>query len=266
MGPLMLCGSTLRSCALHDVIPVVAGAGFDSVSAWGVMVARSLAAGWSLRDLRGLLDDQGLALDCVEPVTDWLPGVPPQDGITLEEIMGMATALGARMVLGSTGNVVDRDDPALVAALADFGQQAGDRGLLVGLEFLGWGAVTNLPDAYVLVAAAGSPAVGMVFDTWHQRRGSGTDDDIETVPAELVIAVQVADGPAEGEDDLLLEARYRRQLPGLGAMDVAGQLARLAAHGVRAPVGVEVWREGNQDEPVEAASRAYAALVAVMPA
>lgn len=265
MGPLMLCGSTLRACALHDVIPAAAAAGFDSVSAWGVMVARSLDAGWSLADLAVLLDDHGIAVDCVEPVPDWVSGVPPQDGITLEEILGMATALDARMVLASTASVVDKHDPAVVAGLAAFGRQAGDRGLLVGLEFLGWGQVTNLPDAHALVSAADSPALGLVYDTWHQRRGSGSDDDIEAVPAELVIAVQVADGPPVGEDDLMLEARYRRQLPGEGSMEVAAQLARLAEHGVRAPVGVEVWREGNQDEPVAAATRAHAALVTVMP-
>lgn len=264
MGSLMLCGSTLRACAVHDVIPAASGAGFDSISAWGVMVARSLEAGWSLADLRVLADDHGIAVDCVEPVPDWAPGAAPQDGIPLVEILDMATALGARMVLASTGSVEDRADPALVAALAAFGTQAGDRGLLAGVEFLGWGAVTNLPAAWALVSAAEHPALGLVFDTWHQRRGDGTDDDIETVPAERVIAIQVADGPADAEDDLLLEARYRRQLPGQGVMDVTGQLQRLANHGVRAPIGVEVWREGNQDEPAKAAERAYAALRAVV--
>ena len=43
-------------------------------------------------------------------------------------------------------------------------------------------------------------------------------------------------------------------------MDIPGQLGRLAAHGVWAPIGVEVWTEGNQRDPVAAAKRAMAAL------
>jgi 4-hydroxyphenylpyruvate dioxygenase len=262
----MLCGSTLRACALHDAVPAVAAAGFDALSAWGIMVARSLDAGWSLADLRRLLDDVGVALDCVEPVADWAPGADATDAIPMADLLDMAVALGSRMVLASTNGVGDATDPAVVAGLATLAERAGERGLLVGLEFLGWGAVRDLPTAWAMVQAADRPSLRLVFDTWHQRRGTGTDDDIDAVPASMITAIQLADGPAMGEDDLVLEARYRRQLPGEGAMDVAGQLHRLADHGVQAPVGVEVWREGNQDDPAAAARRAFAALAAVLPA
>jgi hypothetical protein len=47
-------------------------------------------------------------------------------------------------------------------------------------------------------------------------------------------------------------------------MDVAEQLRRLARHGVEAPIGVEVWTEGNQHEPVVAARRAMDALRSVI--
>jgi len=222
------------------------------------MVERSVEAGWSLADLQALLADHGVGVECVEPVCDWAPGAEAQDNIPLARLIEIARALEGRTLLASTADGGHGDD------LAELAELAADAGLTVGVEFLGWGPVTSLPGAWQLVLESGRDDVGLIYDTWHQRRGSGRDNDVSAVPADRIIGVQLADGPSDGEPDPILEARFRRLLPGDGAMDIPGQLGRLAAHGVRAPIGVEVWAEGNQRDPVAAAKRAMAALQRVM--
>jgi sugar phosphate isomerase/epimerase len=256
----VLCGSTLRACAAHEAIRAAADAGFDALSLWGVMVERSVLAGWSLASLRALLGDCGIAADCVEPVRDWAAGAEAQDGVPLGRLLDMAEALGATSILASTA------DGGTAGELELLAERASQQGLVVGLEFLGWGPVTSLRAAWALVEDSGRQDVGIVYDSWHQHRGSGSVGEVALVPPERFVMVQLADGPARGEADPVLEARYRRLLPGDGAMGVAGQMHRLMAHGVRAPVGVEVWTEGNQVDPSSAASRAMSSLRAVLEA
>src|SRR5690242_18376324 len=101
---LVLCGSVLRPCAAHDVVAAATAGGFDAVSLWGAMVRRSLDEGWSLAALRGRCDELGIAVDCVEPVRDWVPGAPAQDGLPARWVLETGAALGARMVLASTAD------------------------------------------------------------------------------------------------------------------------------------------------------------------
>jgi sugar phosphate isomerase/epimerase len=219
------------------------------------MVERSLQQGWTLGGLRSLLDEEGISLRSVEPVRDWAEGGEAQDGIPLDRLMEMAGGLGASVVLASTAEGGTPDELAALASRA-----AGD-GIGVTVEFLGWGPTTSLTAAWKLVRGTDA---GLVYDTWHQRRGSGRDEDIDLVPAGLITDIQVADGPAMPGPDPVLEARFDRRLPGEGDMDVAEQLRRLARHGVEAPIGVEVWTEGNQLDPVAAARRAMDALRGVI--
>ena len=85
------------------------------------------------------------------------------------------------------------------------------------------------------------------------------------VPAHHVLALQVDDGPAEPEENLVEATLHERLLPGDGAFDLVGYLGALRAIGARAPVGVEVFSDALHGlGAAEAAAQAARATRAVL--
>ena len=85
------------------------------------------------------------------------------------------------------------------------------------------------------------------------------------IPAERVLAVQVDDGPAQAEENLIEATLHNRLVPGEGAFDVAGYLGSLRSIGARAPIGVEVFSDDlHALGATEAARRAAEATRALL--
>jgi len=77
--------------------------------------------------------------------------------------------------------------------------------------------------------------------------------------------VQLGDGPARPPDDLYDEARWHRADPGDGDFELAARLAAMAAAGVRARVGPELYRSGwSERDPARVAADLRAATVRVL--
>jgi sugar phosphate isomerase/epimerase len=73
-----------------------------------------------------------------------------------------------------------------------------------------------------------------------------------------VLAIQLDDGPARPEDDLVHATLHERVLPGAGDFDLVGYLGALQATGTSAPVGVEVFSDALHASGAAAAARAAA--------
>ncbi len=86
---------------------------------------------------------------------------------------------------------------------------------------------------------ADRPNGGILFDTWHFFRGSADFDALESVPGELVLAVQVDDAH-EVVTGSLWDDTQRRLLPGDGSFDLPRVLRTLARIGGLRLVGPEV--------------------------
>ena len=89
---------------------------------------------------------------------------------------------------------------------------AADIGVLVHLEFIPMTAIPDVATAWRIVRDAGRPNGGILFDTWHFSRGSADFDDLQTVPAERILAVQVDDAATEVSGSLWDDTQ-RRLLP-----------------------------------------------------
>ena len=77
---------------------------------------------------------------------------------------------------------------------------------------------------------AGAPNGGINVDAWHLVR-SGTDlADLAVVPGELILGIQLDDGPAAAEDNLVEATLHHRALPGEGEFDLAGLIADAGRH------------------------------------
>jgi sugar phosphate isomerase/epimerase len=279
MGPddLVLCSGTLRrGIPFAERLSAASAAGFTAVSLWGRDYGAARAEGLSDADLRLMLDDHGLGVAEVDPAWWWLPGAsevhfPPEmdteDVFCFgeAELFAVADAVGGRSL-----NAVDvfggrwgLDDAA--EAFAGLCTRAAEHGLLVHIEWLPWSKIPDLESALEVVRRADQPNGGINIDAWHLVR-SGTDlEALARVPGEMIMGIQLDDGPAQPEDNLVEATLHHRALPGQGEFDLPAIVGAVLATGTTAPIGVEVFSDSLHELPAaEAARQAARATRAVI--
>jgi len=266
----VLCSGTLpRGTSFADRVAAASGAGFQGISLWGRDVRAALDQGLSWADMAAMLADHDLVVAELDPAWWWTPGaadvrVPPElDPMDIfafgpSELFAAADALGARSLnaVDVLGGAWSTEEAA--GCFARLCREAAEHGLLVHLEWLKWSAVCDLSSALAVVDMAGAPNGGITLDAWHFTRTGTRVEELRRVPGNLIMAVQLDDGPLEPEPDLIHATLHERLLPGQGAFDLPGILEALDVIGAHAPVGVEVF----SDELHSSGARQAAALAA----
>ena len=267
---LVLCSGTLRRGVPFDErLSAAAGAGFAAVSLWGRDHAAARAEGWSDADLRSMLDAHGLSVAELDPAWWWLPGaadvhIPPeadeQDVFRFgeRELFGLADVFGARSInaVDVFGGTWDLDDAA--ESFAGLCRRAAEHGLLVHLEWLPWSKIPDLTTALEIVRRAGAPNGGLNVDAWHFTRAGVKPDELAGVDGQLILGIQLDDGPPEPEANLVEATLHARELPGEGGFDLGAIVQALAATGTEAPVGVEVFSDRLHERPAAEAAMSAA--------
>jgi sugar phosphate isomerase/epimerase len=242
-------------------------AGFSAVSLWGRDYRSARDEGHSDADVVALIVDHGLVVAELDPAWWWTPGAAgftvPEELDPVEifrydetELFRIAELVGARSLnaVDVLGGQWSLEEVALAyAALCD---RAAEHGLVVHLEWLAWSRIPDLATAWEVVRLADRPNGGLTVDTWHCARTGTTPEQLLAIPGERVLAIQVDDGPALPEDDLVDATLHHRMVPGEGAFDLVGYLSALRTIGAVAPVGVEVFSdELHALGPMESARR-----------
>ncbi len=273
---LVLCSGTLpRGTHIAERLAAAVAGGYAAVSLWGRDHAAARADGLSDTDLRAMLDDHGLVVAELDPAWWWLPGaaevrIPPEHDseevfrFGEDDLFALADAVGARSLnaVDVFGGAWGVDEAA--EAFAGLCDRAAEHGLLVHIEWLPWSRIPDLATARRIVELADRPNGGLCVDAWHLVRADVDPDELAAVPGELILAVQLDDGPIPPEADLVSATLHERRLPGQGDFDLTGIVRALAATGTSAPTGVEVFSdELHLLGPSEAARRAADATRAV---
>lgn len=215
-------------------VEAAARAGFEAITIWPNIWRHAVSkGGLSLRDMRKVLDDNGLALTDVEGVMQWPPG---------SEHLEVCAELGGERVVAMQLDPGPFDLPREAERFALFDEAAQAHGVKTAVEFVAFGGLRNASTAWRLIELAGSPEAGIVLDIAHHIRAQGTDAELNAIPAERIVTIQLADGPASPPDDLVQEATFGRMWPGEGVFDVSGFMGRLSQRGVRANVGLELYQ------------------------
>ena len=245
---LVLCNVSMATVPFAAFVDAASAAGFDGISLLGRSHRRAQQRdGLSDRDMRQLLDDHGLALTDVEAAGDWL-GPPPDDQpaflhavYPVETYLDVAAALGARTVVAVHFGAPASLDVAAerFATLCD---SAAGCGLQVALEFPAFATIADVATAWDVVCLADRPNAGILIDLWHHRRGSNDDDALRAVDGSRVLSVQLSDAVGNPVGPPLEDVMHRC-LPGEGDFGVVDHLRTLAALGVRAPIGIELFDE-----------------------
>lgn len=210
-------------------------------------------------DLRAILDDHGMRVHEIEFLYHWTcRDERASFARALEDrLYRMADGLGVRHVNMGDVNSPREMSPLDLAAerFAAICDRAADHGLLVALEFLPWSGIPDAATAWEVVRSAGRRNGGINLDAWHHFRGAADDEMLTAVPAERYVAVAINDAAAEVVGDLIEDTTRRRRLPGEGAFDLVGFLRLLDAHGVRAPLTVEILSDRQNERPTAEAAR-----------
>ena len=225
------------------------------------------AEGLTDADLVAMLEDSGLRSRSWTrrgpgsrgPPSPHPAGSRPEDLFCFaeEDLFAIADAVGARSV-----NAVDVFGGSWTLechrGVRGLCRRAAEHGLLVQLEFLPWSKIPDLASAWEIVRDAGPARTAASRSTRGTTSAPCPDAALlKTIPGQAIVGVQLSDGPARAETDLVDATLHERLLPGDGEMDLASLLAGLRSAGSEAPFGVEVFSDALHElSGVEAATRA----------
>ncbi|MHC2999758.1 bifunctional sugar phosphate isomerase/epimerase/4-hydroxyphenylpyruvate dioxygenase family protein [Microbacterium sp. HJ5] len=238
-------------------------AGFDGVEIFEPDLVASPESPEAIRDRAAEL---GLTLELYQPFRDF-EGVGPdllaQNLRRAEAKFGLMNRLGIdTMLLCSNVATARSGDEQLAAThLRRLGDLAESFDVRVAYEALAWGRfVDDYESAAQIVRLADHPSIGNCLDSFHILSKGHNPEAIETIPAEKIFFVQVADAPLLSLD-VLSWSRHHRLFPGEGAFDLGTFMAHLVRTGYDGPVSLEIFNDTfRQSDPAATAVDARRSL------
>lgn len=254
-------GRTACPLPLEERIAAAAAAGYRGIGLWHGDLVNLLEQGGRYRDLRRMLESDGMRHIELEYVGDWFTeGERRQRADAMrQDLFAAADELGARhiKVMPPFGN----ESWARQRLIDEYGRlctEAATHGLLMPIEMIPF---SNLPtlDA-VLAVAAGADAAngGLLIDIWHVVRSGASYEDILRVPARYILAAELDDAELALHGDMAEDTMRHRKLCGEGEFDVPAFIDAMTRAGYRGPYGVEILSDELRRLPVaEAARRSF---------
>jgi 4-hydroxyphenylpyruvate dioxygenase len=252
------------SGSLTEKLHACAAAGFDGVE---LFEPDLIANDHSPEEIRALARRLGLSLDLYQPLRD-IEGVDEDTfadnlrraGATFAtaQRLGIDTVLVCSNVATAT---VDSDEIS-ADQLRRLGDLARQYDVKVAFEALAWGRfVDDYRRAWRIVQLADHPNVGTCLDSFHVLSRGHDPADIETIPAEKIFYLQLADAPALNMD-VLSWSRHHRLFPGEGTFDLATFVSHVLATGYDGPLSLEVFNDTfRQTDPDRTAVHALRSLI-----
>src|SRR5438445_13811630 len=233
------------SGALDEKLRAIAAAGFDAVE---IFENDLLSFSGSPRDVGQMCRDLGLSICAFQPFRDF-EGMPePQRARNFaraERKFDLMLELQTDLML-ICSNISPVSLGGIDRAAADFrelGERAGARGLRVGYEALAWGLhVNDYRDAWEIVRRADHKSIGVILDSFHALAPAFPVTAIQSIPADKIFLVQLADAPKLGLD-VLSWSRHFRCFPGQGDLPVGSFMEAVAATGYAGPLSLEIFND-----------------------
>jgi 4-hydroxyphenylpyruvate dioxygenase len=233
------------SGSLDEKLRAAASAGFDAVE---IFENDLLSFNGSPRDVGQLCRDLGLTICAFQPFRDFEGMGEPQRARNFaraERKFDLMGELGTDLLL-ICSNVSPASQGGIDRAAADFralGERATTRDLRVGFEALAWGRhVNDYRDAWEIVRRADHPSIGIILDSFHALAPSFPVTPIESIPADKIFLVQLADAPKLGLD-VLSWSRHFRCFPGQGDLPVVPFMEAVLATGYSGPWSLEIFND-----------------------
>jgi sugar phosphate isomerase/epimerase len=238
---------------LRDRIEAASRAGF---AAFGILDfdLRVFLRDATLADLAALLHQNGMHYVELEFLGRWWTSGAEREKSDQDRdfLFTAAQALGAHHIKVAP----DLDDvrpPDIDLWAEEFNQlsrEAESVGTRVALEFMPFANLATLDLAVQVVQASGHAAGGLLVDLWHVERSGMDPSDVEHLPVELLVAVELDDGLRTPEGDPYDDTVLRRLIPGTGEFRGVEFAAALMRIGWTGPWGVEIIGEDYRMRPI----------------
>ncbi len=264
-------GATTMTSDLQTDVAVSAHAGFKSLELWAAKVDRFLAD-HTPADLMALLQHNNVAPMTFNSI-EFIAFRGDEFGAIKDrcrQLCEIAQAIGCPSVAVIPSPIPSRETTwetivaEHVAALQGLSDIAGDYGIKLAFEFLGfgWCAVRTPRGAQEIIQKTGRDNVGMVVDAAHFYIGGGLLSEIEALDPRSIYAFHlddVEDTSKEGYTDAA------RLLPGLGVVPLDEICAYLKGIGYDGPCSIELFRpEYWAWDPMQLAVKARDAAINVL--
>ena len=167
-------------------------------------------------------------------------------------LAGLARATGAAICIAAVDTATVAEAIPLLRTAAAILAESGIR---AALEFVPYGALPTLHDAFAVCDAVGWERCGLLVDTWHFFQSGEPWELLRSLARSQIALVHINDALPPSSDDLMHESRFRRAPLGAGTFDLtefAATLAELRYDGV---VSIEVLSDQLRSRPPAAGAR-----------
>jgi sugar phosphate isomerase/epimerase len=231
--PLVVSSYTLGTeVGFEDRVRAAAAAAYEGVGLRAENYWDARAAGLDDDAMREIAVQHGVPIVEVEYITAW--GSPEDRDAAQQEkeqaVFHMARAFGVRHL--NTGLLEKLPLDVMTEAFAALCERAGDD-LTVALEFMPYSGVPDLATAWKIIYDADRVNGALIVDVWHWARAGMTPADLDPVPADRIVAVQLCDVLEHPMKPLRAESLGHRLPPGQGYGDAVGVVRALREKGVR---------------------------------
>lgn len=254
------------SGTLRQKIEAIAKAGFQGIE---IFENDLLTCDASVKDIRRMLEDQGLEVVTYQPFRDF-EGLPkPYRAKAFdraERKFDLMAELGTDLLMVCS-SVHPLALGGIQRAADDFyelGERAKARNMRVAFEALAWGRfVYDYRDSWEIVRRANHENVGLCLDTFHIFSRGVELQTLLNIPGDKIFLVQVADAPRLSMDHLSWSRHYRC-FPGQGELPLDQFVSNLHATGYNGAFSLEIFNDQfRSGSPENTARDAYRSLVYV---
>jgi sugar phosphate isomerase/epimerase len=231
--PLVVSSYTLGTeVGFEDRVRAAATAGYDGIGLRAENYGDARVAGLDDNAMRDIAAEHGVPILEVEYITAW--GTPDDRDAAQrakeQTVFHMARAFGVRHL--NTGLLEKLPLDVMTEAFAALCDRAGDD-LTVALEFMPYSGVPDLATAWQILDGANRANSALIVDVWHWARAGMTPADLDPIPADRIVALQLSDVLEHPMQPLRAESLGHRLPPGQGYGDAAGVVRALQAKGAR---------------------------------
>jgi sugar phosphate isomerase/epimerase len=236
----------------RERVESAARAGFKGFGIWHADLEQVLKTR-SLREMKQILDDNGITHIELEFLTDWFLGGERkrQSDIRKKLLFDAAEALRAHHVKVGDFFQEKATIARLIEAFAGLCAEAAERGTKVGFELMPFAMIQTLEDSLRLVEEAGADNGGVCLDTWHIVKLKIPFDRVRRIPLQYITSVELNDGTFECPWSLHEDTVNHRRFCGQGEFDVTGFIQAVRDVGYDRPWGIEVLSEELRKWPLE---------------
>jgi sugar phosphate isomerase/epimerase len=221
---------------LKDRAEAIARVGFKGMGIWHSDLEHNLKSR-SLRDIKKILDDNGLKHLELEFLDDWFrDGEEKRESdIRKKMLMDAAEVLGAHHIKVGDFYKKKTPMPKLIESFAALCREAAERGTRILFELMPFAMIDTLGETLEMIEGAGAKNGGIAWDMWHIAKLRIPYEDVARTLSQCPISVEINDGTFAAPWDLVEDTVNHRRFCGEGEFDVKGFVACLLKAGYTGP-------------------------------